>query len=99
MPYQPNGYDGTWGTSPDRLDVSIAARVHPTSGLAVAIAMDRSHQASGNGNPSHYCIHSYGLISDLCPGETRVRTGKIFFCEGGLEEVWDRFGRELTKVI
>lgn len=97
VPYTDEGYNqGNWGTSPDRLDVSVAARVHPESGLAVAIAFDRSHSACANGNADHYCIHSHGLISDLCPGDTRVRTGKIFFCAGGLEEVWERYQKELT---
>ena len=96
---RPGGYRGQWGTSPDFLDVSLAARVHPRTGLAVGIAFDRSHSAAGNCNPSHYCIHSYGLISDLCPGETRTRTGRIFFCKGGLDEVWERYQRELTPVI
>lgn len=100
VPYYADGYNrAKWGTSPDRIDVSLAARVHPTSGLAIAIAMDRSYDAAGNCNPTHYCIHSSGVISDLCPGETRTRIGKIFFCEGGLEEVWKRFNDELTSVI
>ena len=99
-PYLKDGYNqAKWGLSPDRLDVSLAARIHPQSGLAVAIAMDRSHKASGNCNPSHYCIHSTGLISDLCPGETRERVGKIFFCDGGLDEVWQRYQDELTVLI
>ena len=100
VPYYADGYNrAKWGTSPDRIDVSLAARVHPTSGLAIAIAMDRSYDAAGNCNPTHYCIHSSGVISDLCPGETRTRIGKIFFCEGGLKEVWKRFNDELTSVI
>ena len=100
VPYQPDGYNqGKWGTSPDRLDVSLAARVHPETGLAVGVAFDRSHDASGNCNPSHYCIHSCGLVSDLCAGETRVRVGKVFFCPGGLDELWARYNAELTRVI
>ena len=95
-----DGYnEHRWGVSPDRLDVSVAARVHPETGLAIGIAFDRSHEASGNCNPSHYCIHSQGLMSDLCPGDSRTRVGKIFFCDGGLDELWERYARELTQVI
>jgi len=97
VPYLADGYDrAKWGTSPDRLDVSIAARVHPQSGLAIGITFDRSHSAAGNCNASHYCIHSTGLVSDLCPGDCRTRIGKIFFCPGGLDELWERYTNELT---
>ena len=100
VPYLQDGYnEWSWGTSPDRVDVSLAARVHPVTGLAIGIAFDRSHHASGNCNPSHYCIHSRGLISDLCPGDSRTRIGKIFFCDGGLDDLWERYDKELTKVV
>lgn len=100
LPYLKDGYnEGKWGTSPDRLDISLAARIHPQTGLAVGIAFDRSHYASGNCNSSHYCIHSTGIISDLCPGDSRTRVGKIFFCAGGLDELLERYTKELTKVI
>jgi len=100
LPYCKDGYNrANWGTSPDRLDVSLAARVHPKTGLAVAIAMDRGHGAAGNCNPSHYCIHSSGLVSDLCPGQSRTRKGRIFFCDGGLDEAWERYNAELPRLI
>jgi hypothetical protein len=95
-----DGYDPWgWGLSPDRLDISLAARVHPESGLAIGIAFDRSHSASGNCNKSHYCVHSAGKISDLCPGEKRTRIGKVFFCDNGLDELWDRYNSELHKLV
>lgn len=99
-PYLKDGYaDFNWGTSPDRLDVSLGARVHPESGLAVGIAFDRSHEAAGNCNKSHYCIHSAGKISDLCLGDTRERVGRIFFCDGGLEELWERYQAEVPAML
>jgi len=91
--------DSKWGTSPDRVDAPVAARVHPATELAVGIAFDRSHKVAGNCNASHHCIHSFGLVSDLCPGDRRTRVCKIFVCPGGLEQLWQRYQRELTPLI
>ena len=35
----------------------------------------------------------------MSAGDTRTRTGKIFFCPDGLDELWERYGREPTGVI
>ena len=35
----------------------------------------------------------------MCASDTRTRVGKIFFCSGSLDELWEWYGRELTGVI
>jgi hypothetical protein len=91
--HEPNelvdGFMGNWGFCPTPLAKAFIARTSSESALAMGFMWDRAFYCRTNMNDSHHCMHSQGQIDDLPPGQTRTRTGKIFFAESGLDEVYE----------
>ena len=87
VPY--NGtMQGCWGVSPDRIAHGLIASEAEDGGAFIGVAWERARYVSKNYNDSHHCLHSTGYFGNLIKGETSELRGRIWFVEGGIEDLF-----------
>ena len=76
------------------LDDGLLIRRLPDKKRIIAFGWDRVHRVS-----MHYtysCMHSNARITDLKPGQTETRRGKIYLVGGSVEDVAKRYRKEFA---
>jgi len=87
VPY--NGtMEGRWGVSPDRVADGLIASERDDGEALIGIAFERARFVSKNYNDSHHCLHSTGYFGDLARGERSDLSGRIWFVEGSLDDLF-----------
>ena len=89
-PHQVQYHSKSW-----TLDDGVILRHSPDKTRLVAFAWDRVHRVSMNF--THSCMHSNPRVTDLEPGASCRRTGRIYFLTASAEEFWDRYAKDFPK--
>ncbi len=64
----------------------------------VALAWEDARHVSYNLNQQFNCIHSEPRFGALSPGETRTVSGKIYFVDGSLDDLKQRFVSDFSTL-
>jgi len=97
VPY--NGtMQGRWGVSPDRVVHGLIASQRDDGKAFIGVAFERARFVSKNYNDSHHCLHSTGYFGDLAKGQTSDLTGRIWFVEGSLDDLFQSYSDWLAAV-
>ena len=87
VPY--NGtMQGRWGVSPDRMAHGLIASEAEDGGAFIGVAWERARYVSKNYNDSHHCLHSTGYFGNLAKGAVGELSGRIWFVEGSLDDLF-----------
>ena len=87
VPY--NGtMQGRWGVSPDRVAHGLIASEAEDGRAIIGVAFEQARFVSKNYNDSHHCLHSTGYFGNLAKGEASDLSGRIWFVESGLDDLF-----------
>ena len=97
VPY--NGtMDGHWGVSPDRIAHGLIASQREDGEALIGVAWQHARYVSKNYNDSHHCLHSTGYFGDMAKGETSELRGRIWFVEGGADDLFQSYADWLADL-
>jgi hypothetical protein len=83
--------DGRWGVSPDRIAHGLIASERKDGQALIGVAWESARYVSKNYNDSHHCLHSTGYFGDMAKGEAGELRGRIWFVEGGIEDLFRQY--------
>jgi hypothetical protein len=96
--------DEAWVSKPQRVrgseyvSSSLIVRSSQDRRRHVALAWGNARQVSYNLNESLNCLHSSPGFGGLTAGESRTARGKLYFAEGPLDAVYQRYKRDFPNL-
>jgi len=89
---------GRWGASPDRVAHGLIASQRDDGAAVIGVAFERARFVSKNYNDSHHCLHSTGYFGDMAKGETSQLRGRIWFVQGGPDDLFQLYADWLAAM-
>jgi hypothetical protein len=80
-----------WSLAPQEVSSRLVAMADRWERRHVGLAWERSWGVAHNPSWPHHCIHAQPAVGTIEPGETATVTGRVYFVEGGVEELHARF--------
>ncbi len=85
-----------WKSSPELANTLIAT-VSANKDYVLGFAWDKANRISANCSERLNCIHSNVLIQRLKPGEEEICRGRIYFYEGSLFQLYERYKKDYEE--